>query len=119
VLHVRREELGIEQQRGCADQVVRVLDPAVTGSITTRQRSSDPRDIGVDGKPNEHRGEVLRVGGLGLAQAGEKLESNELAGADSYAGSDRLSERLARGVRAAKMIDRDRRIEQLHSMQTV
>jgi hypothetical protein len=79
VLHVRREELSIENERSRRDQVVDVLDPAVTRSVAPSQLTTDAGNLSIHRYPVECCQEALHVIELVLSRAGEQLEADELA----------------------------------------
>ena len=79
VPNIRREELGIEQKRSGGDQVVGVLDPAVTRSVAPSQLTTDAGNLSSHRYPVECCQEALNVIELVLSRAGEQLEADELA----------------------------------------
>jgi len=46
--HVRRQKFGLEEQRRGGDQVIRVVDPAVSKAIRARQLARRARNVFAD-----------------------------------------------------------------------
>src|SRR5205823_3000473 len=53
VPHVRREQVRLENDRGCGDEVVGVVDAAVAATEALCQRPGGPADLLVDWNPGQ------------------------------------------------------------------
>jgi len=51
VAHVRRQQIGLQEQRRGCDEVVGVVDPAVGAAVLARQVPGRPGDVLTDRDP--------------------------------------------------------------------
>jgi len=114
VAHVGRQQLRVEDERGRGNQVVRVVDPAVGTPVLARQRAGRSRDALVHGDPRERREELLERFELVVSHARDELEADNLAGDDGLLLVDEPVQKIDCRLRAAQVVDRNARVQQLH-----
>ncbi len=82
--HVRRQQVGVEQEGGGGDQVVGIVDTAVGGAVALGKRAGGSGYLLPHRHPGNRREELLQRIDLLLAHACEQLEANYLAGKEGF-----------------------------------
>lgn len=115
VAHVRRQQIGFEEESGCGDQVVGVVDPAVGSTVLASKLLGRASDIFADRDPGDRREELLERRELVVSDFRHQLEPNDLAGGEGLVVLDETFQEVDCSPVASEMVDGNRRVEQLHS----
>lgn len=88
VPHIRRQEVGVDDDRGRRDQVVDSTDAAVALSVPTSRLPGDASHIFGDFDPMEGGAELFNRGKFLAPSPRQEFESDELACQQVVAGVD-------------------------------
>jgi hypothetical protein len=104
VVHVRRQQICFEEERGGSDEVVHVVDSAVSPAVLASKPARGASDLLADCDPRDGREELLEDRELVVPNARDELEPDDFARGQGLVVFDEVSQKVDGGLVASQMV---------------